>query len=125
LNNKIIIFLLSLGLTVTTIAHAGEVKILSANFQKTAVNSWSVQVTLQHDDSGWDHYADQWRVLDSDGNVLGERVLYHPHVHEQPFTRGLNGVVIPPDITIVYIEAHDKVHGWAKKRLQVDLDKLR
>jgi hypothetical protein len=42
-------------------------------------------------------------------------------VNEQPFTRGLYDVTIPKDIIIIYIEAHDKVHGWTPTRLKVDM----
>ncbi len=104
-------------------ANAGEVKILAADFNRDSNNQWSVSVTLKHHDTGWDHYADDWRVVDDKGNVLGNRVLYHPHVSEQPFTRSLSGVKIPPGVTQVYIEAHDKVHGWTPDRLAVDLRK--
>ncbi len=103
--------------------NAGEVKILAADFTRSANNQWAVSVTLKHHDTGWDHYADDWRVVDNKGNVLGNRVLYHPHVSEQPFTRSLSGVKIPPGLTQVYIEAHDKVHGWTPDRLAVDLRK--
>ena len=105
-------------------AHADDVKILAADFSKTGENKWSVDITLKHDDTGWDHYADNWRVVDSEGNIVGDRVLYHPHVDEQPFTRGLNNVRIPESVTIVYVEAHDKVHGWTSNRLKVDLKLL-
>jgi hypothetical protein len=30
-------------------------------------------------------------------------------------------VVIPPDTTLVYVEARDTVHGWSKQRVQVDM----
>jgi len=102
-------------------AFAGEVKILAAEFQQTGDELWSLNVTLRHDDSGWEHYADNWRVVDGRGNVLGDRVLYHPHVDEQPFTRGLSNVKIPDGAAIVSIEAHDKVHGWTPERLEADL----
>ena len=105
-------------------AHADDVKILAADFSKTGENKWSVDITLKHDDTGWDHYADNWRVVDNEGNIVGDRVLYHPHVDEQPFTRGLNNVRIPESVTIVYVEAHDKVHGWTSNRLKVDLKLL-
>jgi len=105
-------------------AHADNVKILAADFSKTGENKWSVDITLKHDDTGWDHYADNWRVVDNEGNIVGDRVLYHPHVDEQPFTRGLNNVKIPESVTIVYVEAHDKVHGWTSNRLKVDLKLL-
>lgn len=46
-----------------------------------------VHVTLTHPDSGWDHYADTWRVYAPGGKLVAERILLHPHEHEQPFTR--------------------------------------
>lgn len=102
-------------------AQAGEVSIEMAQFRNLSAGVWHVDVTLRHADDGWDHYADEWRVVDASGAVLGSRVLWHPHVNEQPFTRGLGGIRIPPSTTTVFIEAHDKVHGWAKKRLEADL----
>lgn len=103
-------------------AQAGQVEIVQAEFE-AAASSWTVRVTLLHDDNGWDHYADAWRVVDEDGNELGVRTLYHPHENEQPFTRSLSGVSIPASTKIVYVEAHDKVHGWSKQRVRVDLTK--
>jgi hypothetical protein len=112
-----------LALSVVNTAEADDVRILAADFQSSGGNTWSVNVTLKHGDTGWDHYADNWRVVDGEGNVIGDRVLHHPHVNEQPFTRSLGGVKVPEGIVTVYIEAHDKVHGWTKERLTVDLDK--
>jgi len=111
-------------LTAFNTAVANEVKILAAEFNSSGDNLWSVSVTLKHNDTGWNHYADNWRVVDGEGNVLGDRVLYHPHVGEQPFTRELDSVKIPEGTTTVYIEAHDKVHGWTPNRLTVDLGKV-
>jgi hypothetical protein len=106
-------------------ASADEIIIRNADFSYKGNNNWSVNVTLQHKDSGWDHYADNWRIIDAKGNILGDRVLYHPHVEEQPFTRGLGSVNIPASLNKVYIEAHDKVHGWSSKRLEIDLEAAR
>jgi hypothetical protein len=103
--------------------YADDVKILAAEFHNSGGSRWSVNVTLKHGDTGWDHYADNWRVVDGEGNIAGERVLYHPHVNEQPFTRSLSGVKLLESITTVYIEAHDKVHGWTPSRLKVDFSK--
>ena len=75
-------------------------------------DTWRFDVTLSHPDTGWDHYADGWRVLDMDGTELGMRVLHHPHVNEQPFTRSLSGVVIPTGTREVQIEARCSVDGW-------------
>jgi len=74
--------------------------------------TWRFDVTLSHPDTGWDDYADGWRVLDMQGNELGIRVLHHPHVNEQPFTRSLSGVQIPGSATQVQIQARSNVDGW-------------
>ena len=49
---------------------------------RQAANSWRFDVTIRHPDTGWEHYADGWRVLDMQGNELGMRVLHHPHETE-------------------------------------------
>ncbi|MDX1824043.1 MAG: hypothetical protein R3354_04960, partial [Thiohalomonadales bacterium] len=76
--------LLLLMLVVTNMASAGQVIIRHVDFEKQGP-SWTIAVTLQHADTGWDHYADGWRIVTEDGKVLGHRTLYHPHVNEQPF----------------------------------------
>ncbi|MEJ2143401.1 MAG: hypothetical protein P8Y24_13835 [Gammaproteobacteria bacterium] len=107
---------------VTGQVFAGEVEIVHTRFEKESAGSWHVSTTLKHADSGWSHYADAWRVVDENGKELGTRTLFHPHENEQPFTRS-DTVQIPDGITIVYVEAHDKVHGWSKQRVRVDLTK--
>ena len=103
-------------------AYAGDVEIVHTRFRVNGAE-WSLDVTLRHGDTGWDHYADAWRVVGGDGTIFGTRTLYHPHENEQPFTRSLGGVGIPADTSMVYVEAHDKVHGWSPQRVQVDLSK--
>ena len=93
-------------------ALAGEAEIVDAAATKSG-ETWTFRVTLAHGDTGWDHYADAWRVIGPDGALLGERVLLHPHVNEQPFTRSLSGVGVPDGVTEVVIEAKDSVHGWS------------
>ena len=117
------LFLMILRVTLLNSALAGEVVIVGAEFQSSGANQWSVDVTLRHADTGWEHYADNWQVVDAQGKVLGDRVLYHPHADEQPFTRSLAGVNIPAGVTTVFITAHDKKHGWSRQRLLVDLSK--
>ncbi|WP_342076508.1 hypothetical protein [Yoonia sp. SS1-5] len=80
-----------------------------------------VSVTLSHPDTGWDHYADGWEVLDADGNSLGIRELAHPHVNEQPFTRSLGGVQIPAGATSVFVRARCNVDGWSDTLFEVSL----
>jgi hypothetical protein len=107
-------------LLLANLVRADQATIQYAEFEKQGA-SWTVTVTLQHADTGWDHYADGWRIMSPEGKVLGHRTLYHPHVNEQPFTRKLSDVMIPAEIYTVFIEAHDKVHGWNPARLEVNL----
>lgn len=70
----------------------------------------TVHVTLSHPDTGWDHYADGWEVLDATGTRLGLRVLAHPHVAEQPFTRSLRLDRVPDGP--LFVRARCLVDGW-------------
>ena len=100
---------------------AGEADVLKASAAKEGDNRYSFTVTVAHKDTGWDHYADKWDILDPEGAVLGTRILHHPHEHEQPFTRSLSGVAIPGHIQTVTVRAHDSVHGYGGKTVTVKL----
>jgi hypothetical protein len=82
---------------------------------------WNIHVTVEHADTGWDHYADGWEVQDAAGNVLAYRKLMHPHVNEQPFTRSLSGVVIPDGTREIFVKAHCSVDGWSSELVRVEL----
>ena len=110
------------GLVLSATVFANEVEIVKVELEPSA-NRWTFHVALSHEDTGWDHFADGWRIVDSKGNELGYRKLWHPHVEEQPFTRTLANVLVPEGTNIIFIEAHDKVHGWAKKKVKIDLKK--
>lgn len=88
---------------------------------KKSGSSWTFDVTLSHGDTGWDDYADGWRILDTNGAVLGLRKLAHPHVNEQPFTRSLSGVAIPEGLSTVGIQASDSRGGWSSGVMQYKL----
>ena len=83
--------------------------------------TWRFDTTVRHNDQGWDDYADAWQVVDLDGNVLGERILLHPHDTEQPFTRSQSGIAIPDDVTQVIVQAKDNVEGFGGQVVVVDL----
>lgn len=74
--------------------------------------TWRFDVTVRHADTGWKHYADRWEVVAPDGRILATRVMLHPHEAEQPFTRSLDGVIIPDGVDTVTVRAHDSVHGY-------------
>ncbi|MDJ0994436.1 MAG: hypothetical protein QNI90_12735 [Dinoroseobacter sp.] len=84
-------------------------------------DTWRADVTIRHGDTGWDDYADGWRVEAPDGTVLGTRTLYHPHVEEQPFTRSLSGIELPEALTEVRIRARTNTDGWAETTVAVAL----
>ena len=90
--------------------------------ENVTVSGDRFSVTLSHPDTGWDHYADGWEVLDADGTSLGVRELLHPHVAEQPFTRSLSGVVVPEGAQVVYVRARCNVDGWSDDLFEVRLD---
>jgi hypothetical protein len=99
---------------------AGEADVVGVRATPSA-NGWRFDVTVQHGDTGWEHYADAWRVVGPDGTVYGTRTLLHPHVGEQPFTRSLSGLAIPEGVASVTLEAHDSVHGWGGAAVEVAL----
>jgi hypothetical protein len=82
---------------------------------------WTVDVTVAHPDSGWDHYADGWRVELADGKVLGVRDLLHPHVAEQPFTRSLGGIDFPDSAQFVVIRTRCNQDGWSTTTTTIGL----
>lgn len=113
--------LLVLLLWLPLAAAAGEADVVGVEARQESDGTWRFSVTVRHDDTGWDHYADRWQVETPEGRVLGTRVLLHPHEAEQPFTRALGGVVIPPEVTEVIVRAHDSVHGDGGRTMRVRL----
>lgn len=90
--------------------------------------TWTFHVTVEHPDTGWEDYANGWDVVAPEGQVLKPdpedaftRVLLHPHVEEQPFTRSQSGVVVPVGVTQVRVRAHDIVDGFGGREVVVDL----
>jgi hypothetical protein len=110
----------TLSLSVT--AASADPAVVEAASAAASGDDWTFSVTLSHGDTGWDDYADGWRIEDEGGTVLGTRELLHPHVTEQPFTRSLSGVTVPDGTTTVYIRARTNVEGWGEDRLLLSLD---
>ena len=102
-------------------ALAGEADVLKAQATRQDDGLWRFDVTVRHADTGWEHYADAWEILTPEGKLLARRVLLHPHVNEQPFTRSVGDVRIPAGMKQVRIRAHDKVHGYGGKELLLTL----
>jgi hypothetical protein len=103
-----------LALILSTLAAPAlaDLPVVEAVEARPGPSGWTVSVTVSHPDTGWDHYADAWALFAPDGTELARRVLHHPHVEEQPFTRSQSGIALPDGLTEVIVRAHDSVHGW-------------
>lgn len=93
--------------------------VIAVDISESADGTYDVAATVSSPDTGEEKYADQWRIVDASGTVLGVRVLTHPHVNEQPFTRTLAGVEIPDEVGSVTVEARDSVEGYCGSVLTV------
>jgi hypothetical protein len=109
------------GLVSPDVGRAGEADVLVARAECTALRVCSFSVTVKHADTGWRHYASRFEIVGPDGAVLATRVLRHPHVHEQPFTRSLAGVEVPEGVDRVTVRAIDEVHGAGGETVEVAL----
>jgi len=85
--------------------------VVAASIEATGAG-YTVDATVRSADTGSEKYADAFEVRAPDGTVLGTRILTHPHVDEQPFTRSLTGLEIPAGTTEVTVAARDSVLGF-------------
>lgn len=79
--------------------------------------AYSFSVTLKTGDTGCDHYADWWEVVDADGNLVYRRILGHSHVKEQPFTRSGGPVDVSED-ALITVRAHMSDVGYGGRVLE-------
>jgi len=107
----------------TVAAAEGCADVVDAAVERSG-DRFVVTATIRSADTGWDRYADAWEVRTTDGDVLGTRVLAHPHVDEQPFTRSLTDVEIPATVTTVEIAARDSVVGFCGTTVTVAVPAL-
>jgi hypothetical protein len=107
--------------TAPTPAYAGGADVVEVDVTPEKGGKYDFSVTINHGDEGWDHYANVWQVVGADGTVYGERVLLHPHVDEQPFTRSQSGIAIPQDVNTVIVRAGDSVHGFSGVQMTVNM----
>ncbi len=84
-------------------------------------NRFDFDVTISSPYDTPQRYADAFRVMTAQGKVLGERILWHDHAGEQPFTRDLYGVIIPPQITRVIVQGRDREFGYGGKTVEAVL----
>ena len=115
------------ALMLTASAHSADLAIqkfpdvVNAKVQIRGDNRFDFDVTISSPYDSPQRYADAFRVLGVDGRAYGERILWHDHAAEQPFTRDLYGVTIPAGVKTVVLQARDQKYGYGGKTLQVTL----
>jgi len=95
--------------------------VVSVKVKPRSANLFDFDVTVSSPYDTPQRYADAIRVVAKPDVVLGERILFHDHADEQPFTRDVHGVKIPPGIRVVVVQARDKAHGYGGKTVEVTL----
>ena len=105
--------------TLSTVSFAGEADVVDVKVSGSG-EKFNFSVTVKHADTGWEHFANRWEVVSEDGTIYGTRVLAHPHVNEQPFTRS-GSATIPAGVKTVIVRANDLVHGLGGKEIKVTL----
>ncbi|MEH6632170.1 MAG: hypothetical protein V7776_15225 [Halopseudomonas aestusnigri] len=113
---------LSLEMIILKPSIAGEADVVTVEAHQESNGHWRFNVTVRHDDTGWDHYVNKWDIVSEDGEVIATRVLHHPHENEQPFTRSLSGVEISSEVKSVIVRAHDSVDGYGGQTQIVSFD---
>jgi hypothetical protein len=99
---------------------AGEADVLKA-VASEAGGKYRFDVTIRSNDKGWDYYCDRFEIVSPDGDVLGTRILYHPHETEQPFTRSLGDVAVPAGVKSVLVRASMKPGGEGGETVTIKL----
>jgi hypothetical protein len=96
--------------------------VVGVRVASTAAGVFSFDATISSPYDTPQRYADGFRAMSEDGKtVFGVRPLLHDHASEQPFTRDLYGVQIPPGVRRVVIQGRDRQYGWGGKTQTVDL----
>ena len=73
--------------------------------------AYTFSVTICSPETGCEQYADWWEVISAEGELLYRRVLLHPHVGEQPFTRS-GGPVQAEPATELIVRGHMSTGGY-------------
>jgi hypothetical protein len=90
-----------------------------AELESSGGDTWTLSVTISSPYDSPERYADGWRVLSPDGEVLGKHELMHDHANEQPFTRSQTGLEIPQDVQEITVEARDLKNGYGGETVTI------
>ena len=95
--------------------------VLGAELTATGDDQYEIAVTISSPYDTPERYADGWRVLIPDGEVLAEHDLAHHHADEQPFTRTRGRFAIPEGVNDVIVEGRDLEHGYGGETTTVEV----
>lgn len=95
--------------------------VIAVELEHLGERVFDLAVTISSPYDTPERYADGWRVLDPEGNVLGSHTLMHDHASEQPFTRTQRGLVIPAGIAEVTVEGRDQANGFGGQSITIDV----
>jgi len=95
--------------------------VLGAEVTATGDDEYEIAVTISSPYDTQERYADGWRVLTPDGEVLAEHDLAHHHANEQPFTRTRGPFAIPEGVEEVIVEGRDLEHGYGGETITVEV----
>jgi len=95
--------------------------VLAVELRPAGDRTYDVAVTISSAYDTPQRYADGWRVLDPDGNMLGTHTLLHDHANEQPFTRVQRGLFIPAGVDEVTVEGRDQANGFGGTTVTVEV----
>jgi hypothetical protein len=95
--------------------------VVAVKVRASGPNLFDFDVTISSPYDTPRRYADGFRVHTRGNEVLGDRKLFHDHQDEQPFTRDLHGVAIPPGVKTVLVQARDQKFGYGGKVVEVTL----
>lgn len=95
--------------------------VVAVELRNVSDRVFDVVVTISSPYDTPERYADGWRVLDPEGNVLGIHTLLHDHANEQPFTRTQRGLEIPADVARVTVEGRDQANGFGGATITIDV----
>ncbi len=95
--------------------------VLAVKVQPRGRDRFDFDVTISSPYDTPERYADGFRLVGRGGEIYGERKLLHDHADEQPFTRELTAVAIPPGVRSVIVQARDRKYGYGGKTVEIAL----
>jgi len=121
-------FLMLISFTLTIIAGLSQAAdnieqkfpdIIAATVQPRGPEVFDFDVTVSSPYDTPQRYADAIVVFGKDGTVYGKRKLLHDHADEQPFTRDLYDVKIPPGVKVVIVQGRDQQYGLGGRSIEL------